>query len=541
MATTIKTVITYPINGSTRDFTIPFEYLARKFVQVTLIGVDRKPLSNIDDYRFTTKNQITTNKAWGTGDGYQLIEIRRYTSATERLVDFSDGSILRAYDLNVSQIQTLHVAEEARDLTADTIGVNNDGNLDARGRRIINLADPVNDLDAVNLKTIKEWNDGVYQSYLKAKEQADLAFDYRNAAQRAEANANNSATEAFNYRNAAQSASISAQQSATSAEQSNNSAASSSYSASTSASSASASQTAASQSATKAYNEAERAKGYADSMGNAIDIGKTVEQIYPDNRIHWKAAHYMTGFVGSKYNETTFMGLNSETGRVIVKREDTAWLNYSFPKVGGTFALTSDISKVISYGKGTLIHSDDYTARLGGGDEAFYVSTKAGATCMSVSSDGDMVATGYTYRILKGGSLATQTEIGYNAGDTTPHIAYKVSGGDWNMVNLDVGSGRVALREWVNGGRGATLVWSGSMQAGNTRTANQSLANSVCNIHYHTGNTGIPRVTTVFVHSGTNSYYLGGWDAQAYLTINGSALNCTDSSNMSIVAIYKIG
>ncbi|MCY4689457.1 hypothetical protein LI077_22785, partial [Escherichia coli] len=126
MANKISTVRTYPLNGAV-NFTITFEYLARKFVQVTLIGKDRKELVLNQDYRFTTKTQITTSRAWTAADGYQMIEIRRFTSATDRLVDFADGSILRAYDLNISQIQTLHVAEEARDLTADTIGVNNDG------------------------------------------------------------------------------------------------------------------------------------------------------------------------------------------------------------------------------------------------------------------------------------------------------------------------------------------------------------------------------------------------------------------------------
>ncbi|MGS8305974.1 phage tail fiber domain-containing protein, partial [Salmonella enterica] len=154
MALKIRTVMTYPLNGSTVDFNITFEYLARKFISVTLVGKDRKELVLNQDFRFSTKTQITTSRAWSSSDGYDSIEIRRYTSVTDRLVDFADGSILRAYDLNIAQIQTLHVAEEARDLTADTIGVNNDGNLDARGRRIVNVADPVDGGDAVNLRSI---------------------------------------------------------------------------------------------------------------------------------------------------------------------------------------------------------------------------------------------------------------------------------------------------------------------------------------------------------------------------------------------------
>ena len=164
MAKNIKTVMTYQLNGATTDFAIPFEYLARKFVQVTLIGVDRKVLVLNQDYRFATKALISTTRAWGPANGYQLIEIRRYTSATERLVDFTDGSILRAYDLNISQVQTLHVAEEARDLTADTIGVNNDGNLDARGRRIVNVADGVADGDAISVGQVKRMSQSTWQA-----------------------------------------------------------------------------------------------------------------------------------------------------------------------------------------------------------------------------------------------------------------------------------------------------------------------------------------------------------------------------------------
>ncbi|WWD14257.1 tail fiber protein [Klebsiella phage PoeticCupcake] len=175
MATTIKTVMTYPLDGSTTDFNIPFEYLARKFVRVTLIGVDRKELILNQDYRFATKTTISTTRALGPADGYNLIEIRRYTSATERLVDFTDGSILRAYDLNISQVQTLHVAEEARDLTADTIGVNNDGDLDARGRRIVNVADAQDVGDAINLGQIQRWNDSALNSANRAKQEADRA------------------------------------------------------------------------------------------------------------------------------------------------------------------------------------------------------------------------------------------------------------------------------------------------------------------------------------------------------------------------------
>ncbi|ACJ14581.1 tail fiber protein [Kluyvera phage Kvp1] len=205
MALKIRTVMTYPLTGAV-DFAITFEYLARKFVTVTLIGKDRKELVLNQDFRFTTKTQITTTRAWTAADGYDSIEIRRYTSATDRLVDFADGSILRAYDLNIAQIQTLHVAEEARDLTADTIGVNNDGHLDARGRRIVNVANPVDDGDAVNLRSLKVWNDSALNSANRAKESAEEAKRQSDWAGRMRNEAEQFKNEANTHRGVAESA-----------------------------------------------------------------------------------------------------------------------------------------------------------------------------------------------------------------------------------------------------------------------------------------------------------------------------------------------
>ena len=279
MATNIKTVMTYPLNGSTTDFNIPFEYLARKFVQVTLIGVDRKVLVLNQEYRFATKAIISTTKAWGPADGYTSIEIRRYTSATERLVDFTDGSILRAYDLNISQIQTLHVAEEARDLTSDTIGVNNDGHLDARGRRIVNLADGVADGDAISVGQVKHMNQNSWQA-------RNESLQFRNEA---EAFKNESGTNAQNtlvWRKDSERFRNEAEQFRNQAENSKNSAANSqgAASASASASTQSASQSQQSNIESKAQadrskTEADRAKTEADKLGNMNGFAAAIDSV----------------------------------------------------------------------------------------------------------------------------------------------------------------------------------------------------------------------------------------------------------------------
>lgn len=239
MANVIKTVLTYQLDGSKRDFNIPFEYLARKFVVVTLIGVDRKVLTINTDYRFATRTTISLTKAFGPADGYTTIELRRVTSTTDRLVDFTDGSILRAYDLNVAQIQTMHVAEEARDLTADTIGVNNDGHLDARGRKIVNLAFATGDYDAVPLKQIKEREHSAWNAVIKSDEHANRS---NNEANRSRDEADRAGREADRSTQQAGVSTAQAVESKTQADRSN--------------------------------SEANRAKGYADSTTASVAEAK---------------------------------------------------------------------------------------------------------------------------------------------------------------------------------------------------------------------------------------------------------------------------
>lgn len=279
MANVIKTVLTYPLDGSNRDFNIPFEYLARKFVVVTLIGVDRHVLTINNDYRFATRTTISLNKAWGPSDGYTTIELRRVTSATDRLVDFTDGSILRAYDLNVAQIQTMHVAEEARDLTADTIGVNNDGHLDARGRRIVNLANAVDDRDAVPFGQLKTMNQNSWQARNEALQFRNEAETFRN---QAEGFKNESSTNATNtnqwrndaerFRNEAEQFKNTAGQQATSAGNSANAAHQSEVNAENSA-------TASANSAHLAEQQADRAEREADKLGNWNALAGAIDKV----------------------------------------------------------------------------------------------------------------------------------------------------------------------------------------------------------------------------------------------------------------------
>ena len=297
MANVIKTVLTYQLDGSKRDFNIPFEYLARKFVVVTLIGVDRKVLTINTDYRFATRTTISLTKAWGPADGYTTIELRRVTSTTDRLVDFTDGSILRAYDLNVAQIQTMHVAEEARDLTADTIGVNNDGHLDARGRRIVNLANAVDDRDAVPFGQLKTMNQNSWQARNEAQGFRNEAETFRTQADGFKTESGTNAANTKQWRDETKGFRDEAEQFKNTTGQYATSAGNYATAAHQSEVNAGNSATASANSAHSAEQQADRAKLEADKLGN------------------WNA---LAGAIGSvDGNDVTFKGVISTPWNIV--------------------------------------------------------------------------------------------------------------------------------------------------------------------------------------------------------------------------------
>lgn len=187
-----STIINYQGNGSTTDFSVPFDYLAKKFVKVTVdsrekLGGDYGDTTK--DYFFVDKTTIRFNTA--PASGTEII-IRRYTSATDRIVSFKDASVLKAKDLDVSTIQTIHIAEEGRDIINDALIVDKEGNWDAKGKRIINVGDPIDDNDAITLKFYKDDAKGAYQAKLDAEAARDAANVSEKNAKASEVNAKES-------------------------------------------------------------------------------------------------------------------------------------------------------------------------------------------------------------------------------------------------------------------------------------------------------------------------------------------------------------
>lgn len=192
-----STIIIYEGDGTRTDFTIPFDYLKKSFVTVrlgtgtTLTGGDYGDTGS--DYYFLDKTTIRLKVAPDAGES---LTIRRYTSATERVVTFKDASILKATDLDTSQVQTFHIAEEGRDILEDSLSVNREGNWDAKGKRIINVGDAVSDGDAMTYGIYKADALGALHSKIAAEKARDRAVEAETNSKKSEENAKLSETKA---------------------------------------------------------------------------------------------------------------------------------------------------------------------------------------------------------------------------------------------------------------------------------------------------------------------------------------------------------
>lgn len=192
-----STITIYEGDGTTTDFTVPFDYLKKSFVTVrlgtgtTLTGGDYGDTGS--DYYFLDKTTIRLKVAPASGES---LTIRRYTSATERVVTFKDASILKATDLDTSQVQAFHIAEEGRDILEDSLSVNREGNWDAKGKRIINVGDAVSDSDAMTYGIYKADALGALHSKIDAEKARDRAIEAETNSKKSEENAKLSETKA---------------------------------------------------------------------------------------------------------------------------------------------------------------------------------------------------------------------------------------------------------------------------------------------------------------------------------------------------------
>lgn len=145
-----KATIFYEWEQGKSAYSFPFSYLSKQFVKVR---VDHANTSTLLEYNrdYTIEGQtLTLTPIQPFVSGATLCIYRQ--TPTGSLVDFSDGSLLLASEMDRLSTQLLHVEEENSDLIASTgMFADDDNSWQGQGRRIKNLSDPVDAHDAVTL------------------------------------------------------------------------------------------------------------------------------------------------------------------------------------------------------------------------------------------------------------------------------------------------------------------------------------------------------------------------------------------------------
>jgi len=168
----LKTTVFY--KGGETTYTFPFEYLQKNFVKVRY----QKPDASYVNLEYTKDYTVTEDRItlMTAGSADDIINIYRSTP-TDRLVKYVDASILKAHDMNVDELQTLHIMEEQTDyLTSYALfKADNANRWDAQQLRLTNVALPQEPTDAVNKAYVDEfgvtWNQNVAQMKKQLEEQ----------------------------------------------------------------------------------------------------------------------------------------------------------------------------------------------------------------------------------------------------------------------------------------------------------------------------------------------------------------------------------
>lgn len=241
-----STYVIYTGDGVTTNFPITFTYLDDEFVKVSVDGVDTP---------FTFLSEFVAQLAPAPANG-AVVRVYRQTKSDSLIVTIPSSGVIKGASINAQSQQALDVAQEGSEALIAAMAEDFAGNLDAAGRKIVNLVAPTDAQDAAT------------KGYVDTKLSADIAT-ITAAKNAATAAASGAATSEFNAASSASAAAASASSAAASeaaALASKNAAATS---ASSAASSASTATTGASTATTKASQASTSAAAAAASETNA--------------------------------------------------------------------------------------------------------------------------------------------------------------------------------------------------------------------------------------------------------------------------------
>ena len=149
--------VSYTGNGSNTSFAIPFSYIDSTHIEAYIDGVQTSAFT-------ISTSTLTFTSAPANG---AIVLIKRNTPKNARIIDFTDGSVLTEADLDKSADQNFYVAQEVVDDGQSHLALATDDKFDAQSKIIKNVANPVNNNDAVN-KTYLE------NTWLSTSDKANL-------------------------------------------------------------------------------------------------------------------------------------------------------------------------------------------------------------------------------------------------------------------------------------------------------------------------------------------------------------------------------
>lgn len=284
IAIKLATSITYTADGSQTNFSVPFDYLRPAFVHVAINDAEVSE-------GFTISNRMIMFDSAPAKDS--IVHIYRNTPTT-RLVSWADASILKAKDMTISEVQQLHILEEASDWskTNSIVLDEESGVWQGRKFRVSNIADPKDAQDAVTKNYIDNEESSMMQRMNAIKTQTeqlmntagnhkDNAYNSAQSASASAASAAESARLAEGYKNVAEAAKSDASLYATNAKTSADNAGASKEAAQSAA-------TTASNFASDARNSAGEAKTYMDNAKNySENVNVFVPSVSTEGVLSW--------------------------------------------------------------------------------------------------------------------------------------------------------------------------------------------------------------------------------------------------------------